>query len=96
MATDYNYRIVGFGKDANEALHDAEQRLPHPVNETKRYERLHIQTPEKVGDKYKVEICYDLQGEQVEKVEAGKVLAKSSSFGPTDPFALTRDLSDMV
>lgn len=87
---EFDYVIAGFGETAQDAMRDAEERLPHPLREPDKYGGFHVGNPTEVeGDQFKVEIGYNLPSPEGTRK---KTRRKSGSFGPTDTFAATRGL----
>ncbi len=97
-AQTYDYVVVGYGKSQEEALKEAERKLPHPINDPTLYGRLKTEDTMQVGPSvFKAEIKYDLKGTTAkEQGEARKAKQKSSSAGQDTSFALTRDLTDVL
>ncbi len=93
----YNYTVVGIGPDVKSALADAESKLPHPLNKPQLYGRLNTQEPIQIKDGFKVAIMYDLLEDTVQtRGRSQQARARSSSYGPTDSFAVIRDISDIL
>lgn len=91
----FDYTVVGYGDSPKAALADAEGKLPHPIKDPQHYGRFQPSDAVEVGEgMYKVEFGYDLAGQGNAAAELAK--RKPGSFGLTDPFAVTRELSDVV
>lgn len=94
----YNYNVVGYGNTAADALAQAEAKLPFPINDPIKYKRFKPGEPVQAeGGLWKITFMYDLPTDtKIQAKEAQQVQRKSSSAGPTDVFAVTRDLDDIL
>ena len=57
-------RVLGYGKTEDDAVKDAESKLPYPIRDMEHYDTIHTGDPTRTSPagRYKVEITYVLRG----------------------------------